>query len=161
MVKNKGHTLPELMITVAIIGAVTAAASLVMNKTLKAQMMASALTDIQQGAFASFDVISRLLRQASLASVTIDRYDNNQPPWSRLTFTLASTGKTISIYQRGQKLYFGNNPVFGYLRVISFAHPKTLDGNIMAVSMTFEKSIGLGKTKAIQLYIQRVKIQND
>ncbi len=157
---RRGYTLTEIMIVVAILGITSGSTALVLQKTVQVQMMADALTNIQQGAFTSYDVISKLLRQGSAASVIIDRYDANQPPWSRLTFTNPNTGATISVSQRGQTLYLNNNAMSKSLRIISFAYPESSDPSIIMVSMTFEQSVGNGKSKAIQLFVQRVKIQN-
>ncbi|MBI4422152.1 MAG: prepilin-type N-terminal cleavage/methylation domain-containing protein [Elusimicrobia bacterium] len=155
-----GYTLTEMMVVVGIIGAVCSTSALVIQKTLQAQLAADALASIQSGAFTSFDLASRLLRQASAASVVIDRYDSSCPPWSRVTFTIPSSGKTVRLYQRGQTLYLNNNPLFSDLRNVTFAFPATAEGDVMTVSLTFEKAAGSGKTKVIQLYIQNVKIQN-
>lgn len=159
--KSGGYTLIELMTVVAIMGAVGSIGALVMQQAFRSQMMANALSTIQQGAFNSFDVISKLLRQGSAASVVVDRYDSNQPPCSRITFTVPSTGRTVCFYQRQQYLYVGAVRTFGSLRSLTFAYPKSSDSYAISVSMTFEKSVGSGSSKAVQLYVQRVKIQND
>lgn len=161
MVNNRrGYTLVEVMIVVAILGIISTASALMIQKTIQAQAMADALTNIQQGAFTSYDVISKLLRQASASSVVIDRYDANQPPWSRITFTMPSTGATIQLSQRGQTLYINNTATTKDLRILSFCYPQSSDPTVLMVSMTFEQSVGGGQSKAIQLFIQRVKIQN-
>ncbi len=159
--KARGYTLIELMVVVGIMGAVGSMGAVVMQQAFRSQMMADALASIQQGAFNSFDTISRLLRQGSAASVVIDRYDSAQPPCSRITFTLPAANRTVSFSQRGQSLYMGSVRTFGSLRSLTFAYPKTSDPYILSVSMTFEKYVGSGSSKAVQLYVQRVKIQNN
>lgn len=155
-----GYTLIESLVVVAIVGTVMTTGAVVIQKTLQAQASADALTSVQAGAFTSFDLASRLLRQASASSVVIDRYDASCPPWSRITFTIPSTNKTIRLYQKGQELYLDNIRLFGNLRSVTFAFPATTEGNVLTVSFTFEKSVGLNRSKVIQLYIQNVKIQN-
>lgn len=155
-----GYTLTELIIVVAILGLVSSVGYVAMQKTIEAQLMADAQSSIQQGAFTSFDTISKLLRQASASSVVIDRFDTNQPPWSRIAFTVPSTGRTFNFSQRGQTLFFANNPMLTNLRSLTFSYPQTNTPNVISLSMTFEKSTGSGRSKAIQLFIQKVKIQN-
>ncbi len=158
--RRSGYTLTELMVTVAIMGTASSVGYLVMRKSFQAQFLLDAQNDIQQGAFTSFDTLTRLLRPATASSVVIDRYDTSQPPWSRITFDVASTGRTVTVYQRGQTLYFGTVPMFKGLRRLTFSYPKSTDPALMSVSMTFEKTVGDGRSKAIQLFIQKIKIQN-
>ncbi|TPW20880.1 MAG: hypothetical protein FD126_1247 [Elusimicrobia bacterium] len=97
--RRSGYTLTELMVTVAIMGTASSVGYLVMRKSFQAQFLLDAQNDIQQGAFTSFDTLTRLLRPATASSVVIDRYDTSQPPWSRITFDVASTGRTVTVYQ--------------------------------------------------------------
>jgi prepilin-type N-terminal cleavage/methylation domain-containing protein len=157
---SRGYTLIELLMTVAIIGLISSTGAMVTQKTFQSQAMADALETIQQGAFISFDVINKLLRQATASSIVIDQYDANQPPWSRITFTNPNTAQTCTFYQIGQTLYINKTPAFKNLRSLAFSYPNTAVPNVISVSLTFEKAIGLGQTKAIQLFIQKVKIQN-
>ncbi|MBI5596773.1 MAG: type II secretion system protein [Elusimicrobia bacterium] len=156
----RGYTLTELMVTVAITGTVSSVGWLVMQKSFQAQFMVDAQNEIQQGAFTSFDTLTRLLRPASASSIIIDRFDSSQPPWSRITFDIPSSGQTVSVYQKGQTLYFGSVPTFKGLRRITFSYPKSTDAALLSVSLTFEKGVGGGRSKAIQLYIQKIKVQN-
>lgn len=158
--RRGGYTLVELMLVVGIVGIISQVGYLVMLKTVQAQQMSDALATIQQGAFTTFDVASKMLRQASASSVVIDRLDASQPPWSRIRFTVPNTGKTVTFYQKGQTLYIGNNPVFTNLRSLTFSYPNSTASTVISMSMTFEKSTGSGRTKAIQLFIQNIKIQN-
>ena len=159
--RSKGYTLTEMMLVVAILGIVSSTTALVMQKTFQTQMMADALATIQQGAFTSFDVISKLLRQGSAASVVIDRFDANQPPWSRIAFSNPNTGRSFTFYQKGQTLYFGSSPKLTNLRALTFTYPNSASPKVISVSMTFEKNTGSGRSKAIQLFIQKIHIQND
>lgn len=159
--RSDGYTLAEVMLVVAILGIVSSTTALVMQKTFQSQMMADALATIQQGAFTSFDVISKLLRQGSAASVVIDRYDANQPPWSRIAFSNPNTGRSFTFYQKGQTLYFGSSPKLTNLRALTFSYPNSASPKVISVSMTFEKNTGSGHSKAIQLFIQKIHIQND
>lgn len=159
--RSDGYTLTEVMMVVAIMGIISSASALVMQKTFQTKMMADALSTIQEGAFTSFDVISKLLRQGSVASVVIDRLDANQPPWSRIAFSNPNTGRSFTFYQKGQTLYFGNNPQLTNLRALTFTYPNSASPKVISVSMTFEKSTGSGHSKAIQLFIQKIHIQND
>lgn len=155
-----GYTLIELMMVVAIVGVVSSMGYLAMNKITRAQLMAESLSSIQQGAFTSFDTISKLLRQAGGSTVTIDRLDSDQPPWSRITFTNPNNGRSFSFYQKGQFLYIGSVPAMKDLRRLTFSYPNSATSNVISVSMTFEKSTGSGQSKAVQLFLQKIKIQN-
>lgn len=160
MKNARGYTLTELTIVISILGIVSSIGYVAIQKTIESQAMADAQSSIQQGAFTSFDTISKLLRQASASSIVIDRLDTNQPPWSRIAFTVPATGRSFNFFQRGQTLFFGNNPMLKNLRNLTFSYPSTDTPTVISVSMTFEKSIGAGRSKAIQLFIQKVRIQN-
>ncbi len=157
---RRGYTLPELMVTVAILGIIGSVGSLLTTKIFQAQMMSGALLNIQNNAFATFDVVNKLLRQAQSSSIVIDQYDSNQPPWSRITFTIPNNPKTFTFYQKGQTLYIGNVPTFNNLLSLYFSYPQTSKGQLIDVSMTYQQSTGSGQSKALQLYIQNLTIQN-
>ncbi|MHB2025211.1 MAG: prepilin-type N-terminal cleavage/methylation domain-containing protein [Elusimicrobiota bacterium] len=159
--KAKGYTLVELMIVVVMLGIIGSTVATIMLKTIQAQEMANALNSIQQGAFTSFDVSTSLLRQASAASIVIDSVDASEPPWSRITFNEPATGKTISLYQKAQNFYINNVLAFNNLQRLGFYYPDTTSSNVIGISMTFSKSTGSGRSKAVQLFMQNVKIQNN
>ena len=155
-----GYTLVELMVTVAILGIIGSVGSLITTKIFQAQMMSEAMLNIQTNAFATFDVVNKLLRQAQGSSIVIDQYDANEPPWSRVTFTIPNNPKSFTFYQKGQTLYIGNVPTFNNLLSLYFSYPKTSDAQLINVSMTYQQSTGSGRSKALQLYIQNLTIQN-
>ena len=161
MVKGRrGYTLIEMVVVSAIVSVVSLVAATVMLKTQQVQLAATGLAETQQEAFAAFDVISRMIRQASADTIVIDRHNSSQPPWSKISFTVNATGRQITISQRDRELFMNNNKVFGNVRNVSFAFAKSTADNILTVNLTFEKPVGPGQSKTVQLYVQRIKIQN-
>lgn len=155
-----GYTLVEVMIVAAILGIVASVGALSLLKITQAHDLATTIGDIQQGAFTAFDVTSALLRQAQSSSVVIDQYDPSEPPWSRITFSIPNSSMTFTFYQKGQTFYIGNNPMLQHLRSLTFSYPNTNIPDIIGISVTFEENVGSIGSKAIELFIQRIKIQN-
>ncbi|MFH1541158.1 MAG: hypothetical protein ABID79_04830 [Elusimicrobiota bacterium] len=119
--------------------------------------LSTAKIEIQRDARTIISTISRHLMQATTSSVIIDRYNSNQPPYSRISFT--KVDKTFTYYQEGQKLY----EVIGSTRclaksvvILYFAYPETRDDSIINISLTMEKKIMLG-SKTSQFLTQKVK----
>jgi len=90
------------------------------------------------------------------------------PPHSRITFTrYKPNGSTeiVSYYQSGKKLYMSTDGAAGKkvaddLRYIAFTYPKSDDGYIISISVTFERATYEGATKALQMAVEKVRVMN-
>ncbi len=159
---TRGHTLTEMMITVAILGGLTAVAAPLLVQMTNFWRQTAARNDIQRDVRVSLDTFNRLTRQAKSGTVVISR-NSGQPPSSKITF-MNIQGQTISFYQSGNKLYMS---VAGQLSLLSsniayiaFTYPKTDDTSLISVAVTTQSRTYLSGVKALQLSIQKVRIMN-
>lgn len=164
---RSGHTLPEMMVVVAILGILALVGPNLLVGIQNFFLMTSARNDVQRDARASLDTINRFLRQAQSSTVLIDT-PANQGPYSRITFKVPD-GRTIQFAQSGTNLIqtvwstSGTTSVsviakdLGY---IAFTYPRTDDPTIISVALTMSRNIQLGRQKVLELTIQKVRIMN-
>lgn len=157
----------EMMVVVAIMGVVMIAAPKTFTKVFQFVQLMTARVEIQKNARGALANINRDLRQAQAASLVIDSV-SGQPPHSRITFikyNSAGALETMSYYQQGTQLFQARGGVSGKmiannLRYIAFTYPRTDDGTILSISLTFEKATYEGGTKALQMAVEKVRIMN-
>jgi len=162
MVNRRGVTLVEMMIAVAILGAVVLIAPAIFLQIQRINLLFTAKSGVQQDVRAGIDMMTRRLREAQAATVVIDSL-SGQPPYSRISFTSVN-GTDYSFYQRNKELYISENggakKLSDNLRYLSFTFPRSDDPTIVSVSITMEKSTYESQTKALQLSIEKVRIMN-
>lgn len=166
---NKGVTLTELLISVAIIGLLSAVVGIFLINIFKFYRLNTAKGEIQRDARACIDLINRNLRQAISSSVTITRYNSNHPPCSMIQFTHIK-GDAFRYYQLNNQFYISvceqgtntwrTNKISDNIRSVFFTYPDISDPTIVSVSLCFEKSTYQGATKALQLSVEKVRIMN-
>ena len=157
----------ELMIVVAILGVVVSVGSRLFIQTTRFVRLSSARSEIQRDARMALANMNREIRQAQASSVVVDQAAG-QPPQSRITFTRYKpdgSSQTVSYYQQGKKLYLqvgaqAGRAIAENLRYIAFTYPKTDDGTIISVSVTFEKATYEAQTKSLQMAVEKVRIMN-
>lgn len=164
--KKRGYTLLEMLMTVAILGVVSATAAPLLVQMTNFWRLTTARFSIQRDVRVSIDTINRFTRQGLSNSVVIDRAAG-QPPFSRITFNYyGPSGDTqpISFYQSGNKLLMLNNGketmLSSNLGYIGFTYPRSDDVSIISVAMTMQSPTYRGGKKALQLSIQKVRIMN-
>ncbi|MBI4424845.1 MAG: prepilin-type N-terminal cleavage/methylation domain-containing protein [Elusimicrobia bacterium] len=158
----RGFTLIEVMLVVAITSILASGGAVVLTQVFRFFRQTQARIEIQRDARAVFDQISRTLRSARASTIVIDQL-TNQPPYSRITFTRID-GTALSYFQNGDTLYQvsgGTKSLCGNLRYIAFSTPRTDDDNIVSISLTLEKATYNSQTKALQLSVEKVKVNND
>ncbi len=168
MVNRRGVTLIELMITVGIISVVFSIAAPILTQVNRTFIMNRTRVELQQEARSIMYVITRNLRQAQAATITIDRVGANQPFYSRITFTkeVATLGvsPTLVFQQEGTYLYqvigSGRRPLSKNLKYLAFTFPRSDDMGIISVSLTLEKKIYEGRSKALHMASEKVRIMN-
>ncbi|MBI2915549.1 MAG: prepilin-type N-terminal cleavage/methylation domain-containing protein, partial [Elusimicrobia bacterium] len=124
---KKGFTLPELMITVAILGIFLVVASTILLNVVRFWKVQLARSRVQQNARSALDLISRDLRQATATTVLVSQRPN-QPPYSWLTFQISKgTGTAVGYYgffQEGKNLNYmkggSTNTVADNLKYVAF-----------------------------------------
>lgn len=159
---KRGHTLTEMMITVAILGGVASVAAPLLVQMTNFWRQTSARNAIQRDVRVSLDTFNRLTRQAKAGTVVISR-NPGQPPDSKISFTNIQN-QNVSFYQSGNKLYVsiaGSASVLSSnIAYIAFTYPKTDDTSLISVAVTTESKTYLGGVRALQLSIQKVRVMN-
>jgi len=159
---QKGWTLVELSIVVAIIGIIVMIAPTIINETTQFFILGKTKIELQQQARGIMYVITRELRQAQNATITIDRAAG-QPYYSRITFTKI-TGQTQTYAQSGTSLLLiqgaTTTTLTNNLAYLAFTFPRSDDMTILSVSMTLQQQIYGGVFKALHMASERVRVMN-
>jgi prepilin-type N-terminal cleavage/methylation domain-containing protein len=157
-----GFTMTEMLMVAAIIGILASIGSRIMLQVNRFFIMTNTRAELQREARAIMYVINRNLRQASANSVTLDRA-TGQPFYSRLTFT-KSQGTTMTFSQNGTELVqtvAGRNSTLSKnVKYIAFTFPRSDDLSVVSVAVTLEKTIYQGRTKALHMASEKVRIMN-
>jgi prepilin-type N-terminal cleavage/methylation domain-containing protein len=159
---RKGFTLTEIMIACAILGVMASVGPSIMININRFYLMNRTRIAIQQEARSVMSIVNRSLRQGRTSTITIDNY-SGQPPFSRISFRKIQ-GEAISYYQHNSNLYVvdsgSTRTLTKNLRFMAFSFPRSDDMDIVSVSLTLEKSTFGGKTKALQMAIEKVRVMN-
>lgn len=167
MTNKGGFTLVEAVMTAGAAGIVALIAASMMLQVTRFDRQVSARAGVQRDSRISLEVIERELSQARGRSILIDRYDADQPPYSRVTFGTLD-GRTISYYQRGSRLYrrllVNGAPstavVATGLRRVVFSYPMSDAAALVSIGLTFERKTYQGRDKSLQLSLAKVRVQN-
>ena len=162
MKKNKGFTLTEVMIVVAILGIVGSMGAVLLKNFTRYWRLNNARSSIQRDVRRCLSLMNRNLRQARATTVTIDQA-SGQPPWSRISFNTISDDQLI-YYQSGTNLQMSvNGTVFNLskiLRTLKFTYPYTDNDTIIGINICMEEQTYDGGKKALQLSIEKVSLMN-
>lgn len=160
---RRGYTLVELMMVVAILGAIAMIGPRLMVQLQNFYLLTSARGDIQRDARASIEVINRFLRQAQYRSIIIDSV-SGQGPYSRLRFKHID-GRNFQYRQEGNALIQGVDGVETTLTrnlvYIAFTFPRSDYPRLVSVSMTMGKKTYLEQIKELELTVQKIRVMND
>ena len=160
---RSGVTLMELMITVSIMSAVFVIAAPLLNQANRQFILNRTRLELQQEARAVIYVITRNLRQAQSGTITLGRANANQLFYSKITFT-KQQGATLVFQQEGVCLYQVINnvkrPLTKNLKYLAFTFTRSDDMGIISVSLTLEKKIFEGRSKALHMASEKVQIMN-
>jgi prepilin-type N-terminal cleavage/methylation domain-containing protein len=161
--RRSGVTLMELMITISIVSAVFAISAPILMQANRQFIMNRSRVELQQEARAVMYVVTRNLRQAQAASITINRASASQPFYSKISFT-KQQGSILVFQQEGQYLYQVINgvrrPLSKNLKYLAFTFPRSDDMGIISVSLTLEKQIFEGRKKALHMASEKVRVMN-
>lgn len=151
----------ELMMATGIIGLIAMMSAPLLIHTQRFFLMNKARVEIQRDARSCMANITRRIRQARSSTVVISQMPG-QPNYSRIAFTDISN-RPVMYYQSGSTLYevSGSTKTLSQnIRFMTFFFPRTDDMTIVSVSMTFEKRSFEGKTKALHVASERVRIMD-
>jgi len=178
-----GYTLLETMLVVAIVGTIAGIGGKMMLQVNRYFEMTKARSDLEKEARGIMYVITRELRQAQSPSIALTRVANSQPYYSMINFT-KQQGTGVTIYQNGNLLCYaakaatftlnsggklvcrtptvgGNDTLLSaHLRYLAFTFPRTDDMTIISVSMTLQTAVYQGRTKALHMASQQVRIMD-
>ena len=161
--RRRGYSLVELMMVVAIVGAIAMIGPRLMGQLQNFYLLTTARGDIQRDARASIEVVNRFLRQARYRTIIIDSAAG-QGPYSRIRFEHID-GRTFQYRQEGNKLIQGVNGVESVLTrnlvYIAFTFPRSDYPRLVSVSMTMGKKTYLENIKELELTVQKIRVMND
>ncbi len=159
---DRGFTLVEAIIVVAIIGILAMTGPRLMIQIQNFYMMTTARNEIQRDARTTLDIINRFVRQAKYRSIIIDT-PSGQGPYSRITFDHVD-GREFKFYQQGSKLIQEvegkTTPISRNIVYLAFTFPRSDYPKLVSVSMTMGKAIQLGRRKELELTIQKIRVMN-
>ena len=160
---DRGYTLAEVMLTVAIVGILGAVGSQTYLQMDRYFILSRARVELQEEARAAMYVMTRALHQASMATIIIDRDAATQPFYSRVAFSKVQ-GTSMKFKQSGTSLIMvagtDNTILSKNLRYLAFTFPRSDDLSIISVSFTLEKTIYQGQKKAVHMASEKVQVMN-
>ncbi len=158
---ERGYTLSEMMMVVAIVGILATVVPTLLIQMQNFFLMTSARYEIQRDARTTLDTVNRYIRQAVASTVILD--SNGQGPFSRIRFQHVD-GRSMQFRQEGHNLIqvIGTTEtiISKNLIYIAFTYPHTDDTSIISVAITMGKSIQLGRSKVLELTIQKIRVMN-
>ena len=167
---RKGFTLMEMMVVMAIVSSLFVVAAPLLMQANRQYIMVRTKVELQQEARGIMYTITRALRQAHGDSIVISRADDNQPFYSKITFVReqsasAVVSSTMTFQQEGTVLYqlmggTSKRVLSRNLNYLAFTFPRSDDMGIISVSVTFQKNIYEGKTKALHMASEKVRVMN-
>lgn len=165
MVKRRpGYTLVELMMVSAILALLFSLGSSLLMKVNVFFRSSLGKMETQRDVRNLLTMISKEVRAAKWSQISMSRLNASQPPYSQISF-INTKGETVSIWQTGRTLVMQKNgaqlELSKHLRSIMFAFPSTIDPSLVRILLTIEKSDGTGRTQALQLGGESVRVVNE
>lgn len=162
--KQKGFTLIETLIVVAVMGVVTAAVTTLFTQGFHYWSINRTQVELQRDVRALLDLMLREIKEAKTNSVEINSFNNSQPPCSKINFTTID-GREVSFYQKGKQIFVENSNgttlLANNLRVLSFIYPDTSSPDIINISICAEANVYGTARKTFYMSIEKVRIMNE
>lgn len=162
MSAERGYSLIELMMVVAIVGVIAMVGPNLMIQMQNFYLLTTARTEIQRDARSSIDNINRFLRQAKYRSIIIDS-PSGQGPYSRIRFTHID-GRSFEFSQTGtsliQKVDGKATTLSPNLMYLAFSFPRSDYPRLVSVSITMQKQTYKSQKKALELTVQKIRVMN-
>jgi prepilin-type N-terminal cleavage/methylation domain-containing protein len=161
-----GLTLAEIMVVVVIMGMIMTGINYFFSSGLKFFRINQAKMETQRDARRCLGLINKKLREAKRSTIVVNKYDNNQPPWSSIQFNTADNDN-LMFYQKGTKLYMKNlnrgsdQMIAENLRHVTFCYPNLPNNQIISISICFEMWTRTPTSRSLQLSVEKVRIMND
>lgn len=167
--RRKGVTLMEMLIVVGIVSTLFAVAAPILLQANRQFIMIRTKLELQQEARGIMYVLTRALRQAQVETIVIGRANTSQPYYSKIQFTTEQSSSTVVsnsfvFQQEGTVLYqvfgSGKRVLTRNLNYLAFSFPRTDDMSMISVSLTLQKNIYEGRTKALHMASEKVHVMN-
>lgn len=164
MKNNRGWTLVELMIIVAMFGILSLSVSSLFLHIWRFYRITHVQKELQEEARTIMELIIRDLRNGISSTIVISRYDNQQPPYSKIDFYTIN-GSSVSYYQLRRNLYYKVNNMQPKIlsRSISYfavTFPKSYEMNIVSIALTLERDLYDLRRKALHMASEKVMLMN-
>jgi prepilin-type N-terminal cleavage/methylation domain-containing protein len=157
-----GFTLVETIITASILSLLALVIVPLLLHSARFFLLNRTRVELQRDARVCLSIMTRNLRQASSATVSISQAAG-QPYYSQISFT--DVGGVPFVYSQSGTLLRETRggvtkTLSDDLRFLNFYFPRSDDMTIVSVSFTLEKAIFEGRTKALHVATERVRIMD-
>lgn len=159
---SKGFTIVETIVTASILSLLALIIAPLLLHSTRFFLLNRTRVELQRDARASLAILTRNIRQATSSTISISQI-SGQPYYSRISFTdvngssfvYAQNGTLLTQTKGAQTTTLTDN-----LRFLNFYFPRSDDLTIVSVSLTLEKEIYEGKSKALHVATERVRVMN-
>lgn len=160
--RQRGFTLVETVITASILCMLALVIVPLLLHSTKFFLLNRTRVELQRDARAALAVITKSLRQAQSSTIVISQVAG-QPYYSQIAFT--DVGGVSYVYRQTTTVLqeirgTTTRTLSDDLRFLNFYFPRSDDMTIVSVSLTLEKAIYEGKTKALHVATERVRVMN-
>jgi len=157
-----GFTLVETIITASILSLLALVIVPLLVHSTRFFLLNRTRVELQRDARVCLAIMTRSLRQASSATVSISQAAG-QPYYSQISFS--DVGGIPYVYSQSGTLLRETRAgvtktLSDDLRFLNFYFPRSDDMTIVSVSLTLEKAIYEGRTKALHVATERVRIMD-
>ncbi|MBK8575345.1 MAG: type II secretion system protein [Elusimicrobia bacterium] len=160
--ERSGFTIVETVVTAAILSLLALVIAPLLVHSTRFFLLNRTRVDLQRDARVCMAIITKNLRQANSSTITISQIAG-QPYYSQISFSDVN-GVNFAYAQNGTLLREARGAqtktLLDDLRFLNFYFPRSDDMTIVSVSMTLEKAIYEGRTKALHVATERVRVMN-
>lgn len=160
--RSNGFTLVETVVTAAVLSLLALIIAPLLVHSTRFFLLNRTRVELQRDARACLAILTRNLRQASSSTITISQ-TTGQPYYSQISFTdvngisyVYAQNGTLLRETRGIKI----TTLSDDLRFLNFYFPRSDDMTIVSVSLTLEKAIFEGRTKALHVATEKVRVMD-
>lgn len=157
-----GFTIVETIVTASILSLLALIIAPLLVHSTRFFLLNRTRVELQRDARACLGILTRNLREASSSTIVISQAAG-QPYYSQIAFTdingnsyVYSQNGNILRETRGARI----TTLSDDLRFLNFYLPRSDDMTIVSVSLTLEKAIFEGRTKALHVATEKVRVMD-
>lgn len=159
---TKGFTVVETVMTAAILSLLVLIVAPLFVHATRFFLLNRTRVELQRDARVCLSILTRNLREALSATIVISQ-GAGQPYYSQISFTDVN-GVSYVYAQSGNLLRETRGTrvttLSDDLRFLNFYFPRSNDMTIVSVSLTLEKAIFEGRTKALHVATEKVRVMD-